>query len=463
MTLAQQPAPRAALRPRHARHRPAHRRRNETGAAFFSVILLTALLFSLGVFGARSAQIELAIAGNDLQTKRALQAAEAGLSHALSVLRQPDVTGQNEAADGFNDELSGGGTGGGLATIGSTVSLDGETFRFRQYGALASADGYYVHAEDNTDESNGLNDDTVDRDRRIRIISRGRIGGADRTIEATIASDAAPACVLCGKYDFPLLPVLDVMMVGALRSDSYNSSNGPYVAGTAGNNGHIQSNGDISMVTDILGLLPINVRGNVTASRTVVQVGAVNVTGNTTQFAPPVDYPSSLPCGPPYPANDGITGGLYVRSLGTLVNVGVNDVIDLAPGDYCFSSIVMAGLSSLRVTGPTRIFLTAPSVILGVVNTTSIPSNLQIISSVKSPIPLPVIPGLVIGGVAQAHMLIDAPDSIVTFAGLTDFYGSAIAAMLPDIGIGRLHYDDALLAPAVRVSGWRELRNVVPD
>lgn len=434
---------------------------NERGAALFVVLLLTALLFSLGVFGTRSGQIELMIAGNDLLAKRALETADAGINHAVSLIRERGVGGANEAADGFDDELGNGGSGGALDALGSSAIIGGEKYRFAAFGDRAG-DGYFVRAIDNFDEAIGIDDPTKDRDRRIVLVSRGRIGPAERVIHAVVERDPTFPCVLCGNLAFLVAP-LDVALIGALSTDSYDSRVAPYDPGTAGAGGNIFSNGDISMASDPLGLLPVNINGNVVAAREIVQVGAVNVTGNTTPFAPPIEFPSVQPCGPPFPPNQGITGGSYDQLTGLLVNAGANDVIELAPGEYCFSSILMAGLSSLRVNGAVRIHLTAPSVILGVVNTTNVAGNLRIFSSLVSPVPLPIVPGLAIAGGAQAAMAVYAPDSIVTFAGLADFYGAVVGGMIPNAGIARLHYDAALANPDVRQVSWREARNVPPD
>jgi hypothetical protein len=397
--------------------------RDERGAALIVVMLLTALLFALGAFGTRSAQLELLIAGNDLQARRAVEVAQAGLDHAFSLIREVDPNGRNEAADGFDDELAGGGIGGALVSIGDSTAVDGLSYRFRHFGGLALNDGYYVRAYDDYDETAGLDDPTADLNRRIHLVSMGRVGRAERVVHAVIERDPIFTCALCGKQDMPILPT-DVAMVGALNVDSYDSRVGPYNPLTPGSNGHVISNGEISMITDLV--LPIQVRGNVTSHQTVAQAGNVNVTGAVTQFANTIDYPSVSPCGPPYPANTGISGGLYDRDLGTLVNTGPNEVIDLAAGDYCFSSIVMTGLSVLHVNGPVRIFLSAPSTILGLMNTTGVASSLRIYSSVTSPAVLPVVPGLVISGGAQAAAAIYAPDSIVSFVGVNNFYGSVV-------------------------------------
>jgi hypothetical protein len=60
-------------------------------------------------------------------------------------------------------------------------------------------------------------------------------------------------------------------------------------------------------------------------------------------------------------------------------------------------------------------------------------------------------------------MAIYAPDAIVDFIGLTDFYGAAVGAIIPNVGIAQLHYDEALQRPDLQLVSWRELRNYVPD
>jgi hypothetical protein len=432
------------------------------GAALFVVLLLSALLLSLGIFGTRAGQMELMIAGNDLAAKRALEVADAGIRHALGLIRQHDVAGANDAADGFDDELSEGGTGGALAALGDAVSVGGESYRFAAlYGA--GGDGYFVRAADNHDETNGVDDPSRDRDRRIVLVSRGRSGRAERVVQAVVERDPAFACVLCGSLDFAVAP-LDVALAGPVSTDSYDSSAAPYDAASAGSAGNVFSNGDVDLKSDPPGLLPIDVRGDVVAARAIAESGgAVNVSGRTRQFADAVDFPPVTPCGPPFPPNAGVSGGSYDQLSGILSNIGPDDVIELAPGEYCFGSISMTGASRLRVSGPVRIHLTAPSVILGVSNATAVPGNLRILSSAVSPAPLPIVPGLSIAGGAGAAMAVYAPRSIVTIAGIGDFYGAVVGGMLPSVGAARLHYDAALANPGVRLVSWREARNYPPD
>lgn len=459
--------------------RHAQRLADEGGAVLVVVILLIALMLSLGAAGTRTAQIELRIAHNDIVSKQALEAAEAGWSHAYALIRREDsITRLNGAANGFNDELSAGGTGGSIAALGSLRTLsDGNSYRFnRTNSQTGSDDGYYVRIVDNQDETSGADTPTTDRDNVIHIISRGRVGTAERVIDTVIQRDGTAPCVVCGNVNFPLdilIPPLDVALTGQILTDSYDSRNGPYDPGTAGANGHVFSNGDISMIGGPVGLLPVDVRGNVTAVMSILQLETVNVTGATTPNAAAVEFPPVLPCGPPYPPNTGLSGGFYNRATGILIDVGINDVITFASGEYCFSAILMAGVNStLSITGPTRIALTLPSTIVGIINTTSVPANLRIESSVTSQPPtLPgIIPALQIVGVGgNVSMVINAPQAIVALVGapgvltpIPNFFGQIIGGMVPTLVAGQFHYDDSLNSPRLYRRGWRELRDYPP-
>lgn len=448
---------------------------DESGVVLVVIILLIALMLSLGAAGTRTAQIELRIASNDVMSKQALEVAEAGWNHAYGLIqRENALTQLNEAANGFSDELSAGGTGGALAGLGSLRTLsDGNSYRFAQTSdQTGTDDGYYVRIVDNQDETAGMNDPTIDVDNQIHIVSRGRVGTAERVIETIVERDPTAQCVLCGNRAFPLplVNIIDLAMVGQVTTDSYDSREGPYDPLTAGNNGHVIGNGAISLVGGPVGLLPVTVKGNVRASSNVVSLLTVNVTGSVTQNAPQTYFPPVAPCGPPYPPNTGVTGQfIYNRATGTLIDVGINATIDFAPGEYCFSSIMMLGIGSrIRVSGPTRISLTGPlpSTIAGIVNTTGKAADLRIESSIESPLPVPpgIFPALTLAGVAgDVSMVVNAPQAIVTFAAVaTNLTGQIVAGYLPTLPLGRLTYDTALDSPRLYRRGWRELRDYPP-
>jgi hypothetical protein len=455
--------------------RAPHRGRlgDESGVVLVVIILMIALMLSLGAAGTRTAQIELRIASNDVMSKQALAVAEAGWNHAYALIQREDaLTHLNGAANGFNDELGGGGTGGAIAALGGLRTLsDGNSYRFAQTSVQSGTDdGYYVRIVDNQDETAGMNDPAVDIDNTVHIVSRGRIGTAERVIETIVERDPTAPCVLCGNRAVPgALPIIDIAMVGEITTDSYDSRDGPYDPDTAANNGHVLGNGAISMVGGAAGLQPVTVRGHVTAE----QHRRPGVDHHGHRRGDPERAADILrpvaPCGPPYPPNAGITGQfVYHRASGTLIDVGINATIDFAPGEYCCSSITMLGAgSTIRVSGPTRISLTGPlaSTIAGIVNGTGKPADLRIESSVVSPLPAPgIVPALTLTGIAgNVSMVINAPQAVVTFAAVaTNLTGQIVAGYLPTLPLGRLTYDTALDSPRLYRRGWREVRDYPP-
>ena len=444
---------------------------DESGFALIAVIVLMALLLSLGAVGARTAQVELRIAGNDLRSRQALETAEAGIDHAMALLRL-ESAGVNAGSNGFGDELSAGGTGGGLAALGSVRTLDdGKTYRCNKLSEQSGDDGYCVRIADNEDETTGVADPATDLDGTIFLISRGTVGKAERVVEVRVVRDAVYDCVLCGNFDFPLLTP-DVALLGGFTTDSFDSGTGPYDPLSTGNEGHIRSNGSVTMSG--APLFPVDIAGDVTATGSVqTLLPPVTVSGTTTQFALATAFAAVPPCGPPYPANDGLTGGLYDRATGVLSTVGPADIIQLQggtpedPAEYCFSSILMNGASELHVAGPAHIRLTQTSTILGVLNVTGVPSDVRISSSLVQPLPfVPVNPGLNIGANGgQLSAVVEAPNAQVSFAGpVTDIFGQIIAAIPPTAGVtAAMHYDEALNAPRIYRRGWRELRDHPPS
>lgn len=153
-------------------------RRGDEGIAFLAVLLIITALSFLGIVGAASTRTELQIATSHRSAKEAMTIAEAGTSHAFSLVRN--------STGGFDTLLANGGTGGVLASIGAVVALDGESYRFREFGNRPG-DGYYVRVVDNHDEEVGANDATNDRDRLVYIESRARVGGAERIVRALVA------------------------------------------------------------------------------------------------------------------------------------------------------------------------------------------------------------------------------------------------------------------------------------
>lgn len=408
----------------------------ERGSALISVILLTAVMLALGVFGSRSARIELRIADNEMLAKKALDIADAGLNHAFNLI-------QGDADRTYNNELSQGGTGGALATLGSVATLDGQDYRFRSFGGGPN-DGYYVHVVDNYDEQAGANDPTQDRDNKILLVSRGRMSTAERIIEAEVDASMFPDSLFGKQF---------VTLTGGSHVDSYDSRVGAYNAATAGSNGDTRSNGAITLSGS-----GTTIQGDAIAGTTV---SGGTVTGTSAPNAPSLYFPPVSPCGPPYyPDTTGITGTgnwSYNPANGNL-KVSGGGSVTLANGTYCFASISLTGGSILEVDSAVSVSLTDASDMSGgvILNTTSIASNFMLYSSA------PGNNGLKLSGNSGTFMAIYAPDTEIAFTGGSNFYGAVVGGNIKDSGGTNIHYDEALRylrGPGARLSNWHELQN----
>jgi type IV pilus assembly PilX-like protein len=416
----------------------------QDGSALIAVLLLVAVMLALGAFGSRGAQIELRIAQNELQSKKALDAAEAGLNHAYNVIKTAVATrtvGQTYSVDLLNSGT--GGTLSGLSSpllnIGTVTTLDGSSYRFTSFGG-GTSDGYYVRLTDNYDEST-TNDPNTDTDYRAFIVSQGRVGGAQRTITALVQGSALFQGSLFGK-------TFITISGSSSRMDSYDSSQGAYSAATAGSGGSIRSDGNISLSGGA------TVYGDATASGTISLSGGSSVTGTKTPSAAQITYPAVALCGPPYSTGSGITGGTYSQSTGQLRASSLSTSITLAAGTYCFSTFVLSGGAQLTVNSAVKIYLTSYLDFSGgsVSNTTQLPANLQIYSAETSQ-------QVKLSGGSGAYMTVYAPNAPMVFSGGSNLYGAFVGYNLTNSGGTAVHYDTNmnLLGPGAVLASWHEV------
>src|SRR5438552_7636634 len=241
----------------------ARRSRRQDGMALVLVLLVIAVLALLGVAGTRSAQTELQMGSKEMVGRQALSAAEAGINHAYSLIKA-SVTGRPGMSAactqcGFDSELSGGGTGGTIASIGSTATLGTQSYRFRAFGGGAT-DGYYVQAADTYDEVSGANNGSIDRDNRIYLVSRGHVGTAERVVTALVSGSAL--------FPYGVFSETTITLSGGSTTDSFDSRDGAYNALTAGSHGDIRADGNISLSGG-----STVVKGDATSSGTVSASG----------------------------------------------------------------------------------------------------------------------------------------------------------------------------------------------
>ncbi|TMA74904.1 MAG: hypothetical protein E6J72_18220 [Deltaproteobacteria bacterium] len=410
--------------------------RRERGSALVVVLMVVAALAFLGVMAARSVRSELQITQKDVNTQKALSAAEAGLNHAYDLVK---------STTNLNNELGSSGTGGTLSGIGSVVTLNGASYRFRAFGG-GSSDGYYVQATDDYDETSGANNSSVDMNQRIYLTSRGRVGTSERVVMAAVGGTS--------KFPYGLFGDSGLTLGGGSKVDSYDSRVGSYTVATAGSAGDIRTNGAINFN----GSNNV-VNGNATQASSS-GIGDT-VTGTKTSSASSITAPCGAPaaCGPVYSPNGGITpANSYNPGSGDL-SIGSSGV-SLASGTYCFHTVtVTANGAALTITGAVVMNVTGAVDFTGgsAINTTASPSNFQINSSLNSP----GTDGIVLTGGTQAHMAVYAPNTGIKITGGSDIWGAVWGASVKNTGGTWIHYDQALqgLVCGTGMSGWHEVRN----
>jgi hypothetical protein len=389
------------------------------GAGFILMPLLVVMgLVSLAAGGALlSGQLDLRAAARLKTAIQAFYIAEAGLNHGWDELQN---------SDGVNDFRA-------LSTAAGRTTL----FRERDFD-----DGSYtVTAEAVAGSDPG----------RVKVTSTGCLPAGDpcpsghskAVMEAEFRRQSLFLCALCGKEG--------VTLSGGSQTDSFDSRKLPYTILTAGTEGDVLSNGNI-----LLSGLATRVKGNAVAGESVLKIGAT-VTGASMSGAPLRPYLPVSPCGPPYSSGVGITGGLYDPTTGQLRGSGAVPIV-LAPGSYCFSSIDLSGgVSTLAISGPVTISLTAHSLLTGggVENPTLVAENLKIFSSVSS-----AKGGLDIAGGPLVYMAVYAPNARVVVSGSGDLYGSVVGATVSATTGAKFHYDKRLKDNqdgGIVMVTWREL------
>ena len=374
---------------------------SERGVVLVIVLLIMGLLSAVAAGTLLSGQIDLRISANLKTRTQAFYIAEAGLHRAWQEMADGDGTDDFEAV---------------FSARGTTRLFTNMSFSRGSYAVTAWA-------------LSGSNP------KRIKVTSTGcqpagdpcPSGNSKVVTEAQFKRALLFPCAVCGRDS--------VSLSGGAKTDSFDSRVAPYDALTAGSDGDVGSNGAI-----ILSGSTTQIRGDATAGGAVSIHGGATVTGTATNNARLSEFPSVTPCGPPYSSGSGITGGSYNSATGELRGTG-GDVIVLADGSYCFSSVTLGGGSTLTVNGPVTINVTADSDFTGggVTSATAIAENLKIFSSLASS-----SQGIRVSGGGQAHMAIYAPDARLEVVGGSDIFGSVVGKIVESAGGVRFHYDKRL-------------------
>lgn len=267
----------------------------------------------------------------------------------------------------------------------------------------------------------------------LRLFFAPVLGRATADITASSTACATPS--KCGLF----IGIAKATLSGGSYTDSYNSGMGVYNNASAGNEGHVCSDGPITLSSSSY------VNGNALpgSGQTVNMSGSSFVTGSTTPRSqplnlPPVDFGNSAAINnnAAIPISD---GGYVPYDMGKgEFKLSGGDHVTLSPGTYYFSSFTLSGGSSITVTGATVIYCVGDFTASGssIVNTSLNPTKLQVFCTGGK---------VDISGGADFYGAVYAPTSkVVRSSGSNHVYGSLIGKELTLSGGGGAHADTAL-------------------
>ena len=273
------------------------------------------------------------------------------------------------------------------------------------------------------------------------------ITGASRSVKAKLAPEASHP------FSYAGFGRNSLTMMGNCKTDSYDSSEGPYGGSNRGSDGDVGTNGTSAGAIFLGGNAKVNGDAVTGPGGTVRTVGNAKVNGSiddtSDENMSSVEVPSNLTSLP--------SGGNYT--------VMGNDSVTMSKGDYKFSSIRVLGNAKLTLQGPMNIYLTDLSsffiggngkVIVngqvniyadgklviggnGVVNNANLPKDFMVYSTYTGS-----KNGVVVTGNSNLYGVVYAPDTEVKVTGNGDIFGAIVGSKVVLNGNGDVHYDEAL-------------------
>lgn len=289
----------------------------------------------------------------------------------------------------------------------------------------------------------------------MQITSTGYV--PNKTVPNKAMTQVEVAVYRGSPFQIGLLGLSLVELEDRVVVDSYDSALGEYDPMAAGSEGHIQSNGDITLLTNN------TVNGNALAGGTVTLGFGSTITGTATEGVPSATIVTDIS----YPAYNSDTAGIsppgaYDTSTYDLT-VNPGQTVTLDPGTYSFNRITLKTGAKLAITGPVVIHMTGRFYAQNgvVVNTSKIPANLMIISSMSGSDAITTEEpgsGEFYGGIYALNGEVEFND------GGWNIYGAIVADEIDIEDDARFHYDVALTKPSLpagkfrpAAGTWREL------
>lgn len=236
-------------------------------------------------------------------------------------------------------------------------------------------------------------------------------------------------------FKFAMFGIDSVDLDDLVLVDSYDSTQGDYDPSASRSQGHIYSNGDITLDMENI------VKGNAWAGGTVTYDPTTMITGERIPGVPPTTFVSVDTSYQSSNSNDtGISpSGAYDSGTHDL---NVVNKVTLDPGTYYFNRIDLQNGGTLEISGPVTIYMTGPLHAFGggTINTSKNPANLLIFSSASgsNAIELDSGTGEFYGAVYALNGEFDIDTSH------WKFYGSVMAKWVDIDDDVKVHYDEAL-------------------
>jgi hypothetical protein len=223
-----------------------------------------------------------------------------------------------------------------------------------------------------------------------------------------------------GRYQ-PFVGISGITMSGGAFTDSYNSALGPYNAATAGKNGTIGSNGNITLSNTV----KINGDARPGIGKTVTLLDTASVIGIKLPMSTPIVYPTVvLPVG-------ATNIGDVIMSSGTQ---------NVPGGTYLIKNLSLSGTAVVNWTGPVKLYIQGTYSVKDNVIITTFENN----PKNRSIYFLPTCPTATWTGTKSCVGEIYAPDTNITITGGVKIFGRIVAKSINNSSTGGMHADDAM-------------------
>jgi hypothetical protein len=221
-----------------------------------------------------------------------------------------------------------------------------------------------------------------------------------------------------------LIGLNSVTMSSSAYTDSYNSSKGAYNPATAGKNGNISSDGNITLSNTA----KVNGDARPGPLKTVTLNDTASVTGLKLPMSTAIVYPSvTLPVG--------------ITSLGD-INIS-SGTQNLAGGTYLIRNLTLSGTATINWTGPVTLYIQ---------NSYNVSGNVVINAYQNNPKNrvinfLPTCTTATWTGTNTCVGDLYAPNTDFVVSGSVQKFGRIIAKSINNSSTGGMHADDALPQP----------------